>query len=131
MSLSPAANTGAMQAAVYFFTFASTGMLSISGCLQELRDYRSLHQHGIVDALQASLHRLKPHLCAGRAMVASRSHLTPQAVLPHVWPAIMETMCAGREPVTPVRASVTPEAPHGVLSHQALRSMRCNHCLVS
>ena len=111
------ADTGAVQAAIYFFTLASTEMVSIGECDQELHIHISLHQLGISEALQAALQLLKPYLAASRAMVLSRSYqTTPQAVLPHMWPAFLQTMCSGREPVTQVRAAATKKAPHGLVA---------------
>ena len=98
------ADGGVLQAAVYFFTVASAGMMSLDDALQYIDQYPALCLHGFAEILQSSLHALKPHVAAATLMVQRLSHLSLIDVLCHVWPQYLEGLASDHQPSTVVRS---------------------------
>ena len=92
----------AVQAATFYFTVSSTGMMCIDQCIMQLDQHTTLRQHGLLEALQSSLHNTNLHLPFAIERVADRSLLLPPIVLAHVWPEYLQMFPSGHPPITQV-----------------------------
>ena len=68
----------------------------------QLDQHTTLHQHGLLEALQSSLHNIKRHLPFATKQVAERSLLLPPIVLAHVWPEYLQMFQCAHPPITQV-----------------------------